>query len=158
VIGRKRLTTFEKKHNSNEGEFYFDMVYHLLKDRLNDENCFYQILLSGRTGSSATRLKTAIDRAIARDNERRNIKLNIHYDCRTISTSTTPELSVVDYLLWALQRYILTDDERYYLALRNKYNLIIDLYDFGKYKSNYYSTKNRFDKSKAGEFRKDGYI
>jgi len=40
VIGRKRLSTFEMKHNSDESEFYFDMIYHLLKDRLNDENCY----------------------------------------------------------------------------------------------------------------------
>ena len=52
VIGRKRLSTFQKKHNNNESEFYFDMVYHLLKDRLNDEGYFYQIILAGRTGSS----------------------------------------------------------------------------------------------------------
>ena len=58
----------------------------------------------------------------------------------------TPELSIVDYLLWALQRYILTDDNRYYLALINKYNLIIDLYDFKNFKRNYYNSKNCFEK------------
>jgi hypothetical protein len=158
VIGRKRLSTFEKKHNSNESEFYFDMIYHLLKDRLNDENCFYQIFLSGRTGSSSEKLKTAIERAIAKDNDRRTVKLNIKYDCRTIPSSKTPEMSVVDYLLWALQRYILTNDERYYLALKEKYSFIVDLYDFENPKSNLYSSKNRFEKINAGEFRKDGYI
>jgi len=65
---------------------------------------------------------------------------------------------VVDYLLWALQRYILTNDLRYYLALKEKYNLIIDLYDFENNKSNYYSSENRFEKLKAGKFRKEGYI
>ena len=28
VIGRKRLSTFKNKHNNNEREFYFDLVYH----------------------------------------------------------------------------------------------------------------------------------
>ncbi len=158
VIGRKRLSTFENKHNSNESEFYFDMVYHLLKDRMNDENYFYQIFLSGRTGSSAEKLKKAIDRAIARDNERRKIELNIKYDCRTVPSYLTPELSVIDYLLWALQRYILSDDNRYYLALKEKFNLIIDLYDFKNFRQNYYSSTNRFEKIKAGEFKMDGYL
>lgn len=158
VIGRKRLSTFENKHNSNESEFYFDMVYHLLKDRLNDENYYYQIFLSSRTGSSTEKLKDAIDRAIFRDNERRKVTLNIRYNCVTVPSYTTPELSIVDYLLWALQRYILSDDNRYYLALQSKYNLIIDLYDFNNFKKNYYNSKNRFEKSKAGEFKIDGYL
>lgn len=158
VIGRKRLSTFENKHNSNENEFYFDMVYHLLKDRMNDENYYYQIFLSGRTGSSTEKLKNAIERAISRDNERRKAKLNIRYNCLTVPSQTTPELSIVDYLLWALQRYILTDDFRYYLALKHKYNLIIDLYDFKNFKQNYYHSKNRFEKTKAEGFRIDGYL
>jgi hypothetical protein len=158
VIGRKRLSTFENKHNSNESEFYFDMVYHLLKDRLNDEKCFYQILLSGRTGSSTEKLKTAIERAIERDNKKRKVKLNIKFDCRTVPANITPELSIVDYLLWALQRYIMTSDERYYHALKDKYNLIIDLYDIEHFGTNYYNSKNRFDKTKASEFKTDGYI
>lgn len=159
VIGRKRLSTFQNKHNSKEGEFYFDLVYHLLKDRLNDDKYFYQIILAGRTGSNIDKLKTSIENAIERDNRFRKNKLEIHFDCRTAPSSTTPELSIVDYLLWALQRYILTNDIRYYKALENKYNLIIDLYDFNNYKSNYYHRKkNPFDKAKASEFRKDGYV
>lgn len=158
VIGRKRLSTFEKKHNSNESEFYFDMVFHLLKDRMKDENCFYQIFLSGRTGSSSEKLKNAIDRAISRDNERRKVKLNIKYNCLTVPSQITPELSIIDYLLWALQRYIFTDDNRYYLALKHKYNLIIDLYDFKNFKRNYYNTNNSFEKTKADDFRMDGYL
>src|SRR5690606_34888339 len=43
VLGRKRLSTFQNKHNNNEREFYFDLVYHLLKDRLREENCSYQL-------------------------------------------------------------------------------------------------------------------
>jgi hypothetical protein len=157
VIGRKRLSTFEKKHNSNESEFYFDLVYHLLKDRLNDENFYYQIFLSGRTGSSAHKLKAAVEKAVERDNAKRKVKKIISFDCRIVPARDCPEISVVDYLLWALQRYILTGEERFYKALQNKYNLIIDLYDFVNFKSNYYNLKNPFDTTKASEFRIDGY-
>jgi hypothetical protein len=158
VIGRKRLSTFQNKHNNNENEFYFDLVYHLLKDRLNNQEYYYQILLSSRTGNDIHKLKNAIDKAILRDNKIRKIELDIHYDCRTTPGNRTPEISIVDYLLWSLQRYILSNDERYYKALEDKYNLIIDLYDFANYKTNYYSRKNRFDKSKASEFKLDGYV
>jgi len=159
VIGRKRLSTFQHKHNNNESEFYFDMVYHLLKDRLNDDSFFYQIILAGRSGSSSAKLKDAIEKAIARDNVLRKNKLAITFSCITAPSNKMPELSLIDYLLWVLQRYILSGESRYFKALCDKFNLIIDLYDFKNYKSNYYHrVKNPFTIEKASEFRKDGYV
>ncbi len=154
VIGRKKLNTFQSKHNSNENEFYFDLVYHLLKDRLNNENYFYQIFLAARNGNTANLLKAAIDKAIAKDNHKRENKLNIKFDCRIVQTNQTPEMSIVDYLLWSLQRHLLSDEARYYKALENKYNLIIDLYSTAD--NNYYTAQNRFNKNEAAEFRNDG--
>lgn len=158
VLGRKRLDTFQSKHNGNESEFYFDLIHHLLKDRLTDENYFYQILLSNRTGNNAVKFKNAIEKAIQRNKEQTNSKSEIHFECRTAPSSLTPELSVVDYLLWALQRYILWDDGRYYFALQEKYSLIFDLYDLDNISTNIYNKNNKFEKNKASEFRKDGYL
>ena len=46
--------------------------------------------------------------------------------------------------------------------LESKFNLIIDLYDFDKYKakgmSNYYTKNNRFVLENAELFRTDGYV
>ena len=65
-------------------------------------------------------------------------------------------------MLWDLQRYILKGEGRFYKTLKEKYNLIIDLYDFDKYKakgmSNYYHAKNRLDLEKASAFKTDGYV
>lgn len=162
VIGRKRLDLFHKKHNRNETEFYFDIVYHLLKDRMNDENSFYQVFLSARNKNTQHKLKEAIDNAINRDNTRRKLPKQIQYNSEIVLSKETPELSIVDYLLWALQRYILKGEGRFYKTLEEKYNLIIDLYDFDKYKakgqSNYYHEKNRFEMDKAASFRTDGYV
>lgn len=164
VLGRKRLDTFHKRHKSIESEFYFDMVYHLLKDRLNNDKCEYKIYLSAREVSSQERLKAAVDRALERDNKRRKCPKKIHYKCNIVSSADTPELSITDYTMWALQRYILSNEDRFYMALQNKYSLIIDLYDFenysknGKGSSNYYSRRNPFTLEKASQFRSDGYI
>ena len=72
----------------------------------------------------------------------------------------TPELSIIDYLMWALQRYILKNESRYYAALKDKFDLIIDLYDFEKNngKTNYYSKENYFSLENASQFRTDGYV
>lgn len=162
IIGRKRLDVFHKRHNKNESEFYFDLISHLLKNRLNDENTFYQVLLSARTKTTQGKLKDSIDKALRRDNERRKKPKEIQYNAEIVQSKDTPELSIVDYLLWVLQRYIIKGDRRFYTALEEKYSLIIDLYDFDKYakrkESNYYSSKNRFDLTKTSIFKNDGYV
>lgn len=158
VIGRKRLSLFHKKHNKSETEFYFDILYHLIKDRLKEENVFHQIYLAYRNKSTQAKLKESIDKAIARDNERRRTPININYQCDIVHNKDTPELAVVDYLLWALQRYIIKKEGRFFLALEHKYNLIIDLYDFDNKNKYYYTPKeNAFRLEKATEFRIDGY-
>lgn len=162
IIGRKKLDLFQRKHNRNETEFYFDLVYHLIKDRLNEENTEYQIYLSARNRSSQSALNQAVLKAIDRDNSKRKKPISIKYRCDIVLSKLTPELSIADYLLWALQRYILKGEQRFYKALENKYNLIIDLYDVEKYRakgqSNYYHVRNRFALDKAAPFRDDGYI
>jgi len=40
-----------------------------------------------------------------------------------------PELSIVDYLIWAVQRKLLTGESRYFDALRSKYGTVLELYD-----------------------------
>lgn len=158
IIGRKRLDVFHKKHNRNETEFYFDLVTHLIKGRLDKEETFYQILLSARNKNTQHKLKEAIENALRSDNAKREAPLQIQYNCEIVQSKETPELSIVDYLLWALQRYILRGDKRFYKALESKYNLIIDLYNADGEISSYYDAYNRFDIEKAEEFRCDGYL
>ena len=40
-----------------------------------------------------------------------------------------PELSVVDYILWALQRYIFKGERRFYEAVEHQVASVIDLYE-----------------------------
>ncbi len=164
VSGRKRLNLFATKHNNNESEFYFDMVHHLLKGRLTKDDTFYQVFLSARDKNTQMKLKTSIEDALKKDNEKRKMPIKVNYNCEIVQSKDTPELSIVDYMLWALQRYILhgENQKRFYKALEEKYSLILDLYDFSKYKikgeSNYYTQQNKFSLEKAAAFRKDGYV
>lgn len=158
VIGRKDLHRFQTSHNSKPSEFYFDLLYHLVKDRLNSREYQYQIFLAKRQETKMAHFSQAVARAIERDNARRSVSIDISYQCDIVLSSNYPEMSIIDYLLWALQRYIRFDEKRYYNTLVNKYNLIIDLYDTANYttkgggKNNYYSRKNTFDKDKASDF------
>jgi hypothetical protein len=158
VIGRKRLDVFHNRHNRSETEFYFDLITHLIESRLDKEDTSYQVLLSARNKNTQHKLVEAIDNALKSDNIRRESPLKIKYNCEIVLSQETPELSIADYLLWAIQRYILQGDKRFYKALEEKYNLIIDLYDAGNENYKYYDPDNRFDIEKAGKFRTDGYI
>ena len=101
---------------------------------------------------------TAIRKAVDRDNRRRKNPIAIHYQQDIVLSSEYPEMSIIDYLLWALQRYIIKKEERFYSALVGKYNLIIDLYDTEHYskagigRTNYYSKGNPFSLEKASSF------
>lgn len=163
VIGRKRLNTFQNKHNNNESEFYFDLVYHLMKDRLKYEDTYYQIFLSARKNNTQRALNSSIQKAIERDNKKRETALKITYGFDIVRSIDTPELSIVDYMLWALNRYIIKKEVRFFKALQHKYNLIIDLYDIERFHSglnnnNYYHKNNPFDMTKTSEFKADGYL
>jgi Protein of unknown function (DUF3800) len=152
VIGRKKLDIFHEKHNRNETEFYFDLVTHLIQGRLDNEDTFYQVLLSARKKNTQHKLKETIEKALQSDNAKRASPLKIKYNCEIVLSKETPELSIVDYLLWAIQRYLLQGDQRFYKALQEKFNLIIDLYGEDGEHSKSYDANNRLNIEKAGVF------
>lgn len=151
IIGRKELDIFNKKHNNNASEFYFDMLHHLIKRRLYQENIHHQLYLAHREKTTMTKFQSAIDKAIQKQKE--EIQLSFQYDI--VKSSEYPELSIVDYMLWALNRYITKGEKRFFEALKDKYSLIIDLYDNDNYKdrNNYYWSKNEFSLDKATAFK-----
>ncbi len=157
VIGRKRLKTFENKHNSNEKEFYFDLVYHLLNGLFKDEYTDYRVFLSARESSTQHHLARVIDRAIERDNRDLEKPWKITYQHDIVRSEDTPELSIIDYYLWALQRYILKGEERFYESLKHRYTFILDLYNENAATSQF-DQHNLFTKEKVEEFRNDGYL
>jgi hypothetical protein len=40
-----------------------------------------------------------------------------------------PELSIIDYLMWAVQRKLLKGESRYFDALKDKYETVLNLYE-----------------------------
>lgn len=130
------------------------MLYHLTQNRLVSEEHFHHVLLSARHKSTQHKLKESIEKALRSDNEKRRAPLKIAYNCEIVLSKETPELSIVDYLLWALQRNILKGESRFYKALIDKYTLIIDLYD----NEQHYSALKLFHPENSAKFRTDGYI
>ncbi len=146
VVGRKIYEIFANKHNSNESEFYADLLSHLIKNKFEIGGKL--ILNVSQRGKSTknTNLMKAIETAQKRFKKTKpekdfitDIVFNVQYP------TTEPLLTIPDYLCWTVQRVIERGDLRYYNFLESKISLIIDLYDSSKYEGNkhYYNHQNK---------------
>jgi len=127
VIAKKELNIFNRKHNNNPTEFYFDVLHHLLNGRLDNADCSYNLYLSQRGNNSLHRFQTAVDKALAA--KEFNTKGSIKCNLEIVPSNEMPELSIVDYLMWAVQRKLLAGESRYFDALQSKYETVLNLYD-----------------------------
>lgn len=126
VIGRKIPEIFINKHNGNAIEFYFDLIHKLLELDHLQPDAKYHLYLSQRQSSTVQRFTEAFEKAV----KAKSMEIErISFSCSIVRSCDFPELSVVDYLLWALQRYILKGERRYFAALEKHYEKILDVYD-----------------------------
>ena len=147
VIARKDLSIFRKKHNNNASEFYFDVVKHLLQPLLKTDKK-YAIYLSHKPKSTNEKLIDAIEKAIDNNIRFKNLTTPISYTSTIEKSNFLCELSVVDYFLWALQRYIYKKEMRFWEAVEPSVGTVVDLYGG----NTLYDTKNPFRLEKAREF------
>ena len=126
VIARKDLNIFNRKHNNNPTEFYFDVLHHLLNGRLNDTGRHYKLSLSQRGNNSLHRFQEAVTKALEADNA--DATGAIQYNLEIVQSREMPELSIIDYLMWAVQRDILQGESRYFEAMKSKYETVLNLY------------------------------
>ncbi|MBO9620280.1 MAG: DUF3800 domain-containing protein [Niabella sp.] len=127
AIAKKDLTVFNRKHNNSPTEFYFDVLHHLLNGRLANSDCKYMLYLSQRGNNSLHNFQKAVDKALALS-ENASGK-SIQYSLEVVPSVEMPELSVIDYLIWAVQRKLLKGESRYFDALKDKYATILNLYE-----------------------------
>jgi hypothetical protein len=124
VIAKKDLSVFNRKHNNNPTEFYFDVLHHLLNGKINNLDCHHCLYLSQRGNNTLHRFEEAVIKALRAGID--NIVKS--YNLELVPSKEMPELSIIDYMMWAVQRKILKGESRYFDALHNKYGGIINLY------------------------------
>jgi hypothetical protein len=64
VVAKKELTAFNRKHNNNPTEFYFDVLHHLLNGRIKNDDCQYSLYLAQRGNNSLHRFQQAVSKAL----------------------------------------------------------------------------------------------
>ncbi len=129
VVAKKILSIFNRKHNNNPTEFYFDVLHHLLANQMTDANVHYKLYLSQRGNNSMNKFSEAVKKALKSDAIQSGNEQEIKYSLEIVSSEEMPELSVVDYLMWAVQRKLLKGEARYFEALKKKYGVILELYE-----------------------------
>jgi hypothetical protein len=128
AIARKDLSIFNRKHNNNPSEFYFDVLRHLLADKMTDNSIHYQLFLSQRGNNSMNRFEEAVTKALKIDENKVDLASKINYSLEIVPSDDTPELSIIDYMIWAVQRKLLKAEARFFEALKDKYGTIVELY------------------------------
>ncbi len=156
VIGRKKLEVFNRKHNNSPTEFYFDLLHHLLKDCLHEPDQTYAIYLAQRGKNNSDRFQAAVDKALPPAGQSAGASGPVVSKLAIVLSSEYPELSIVDYCLWALQRYIFKEEGRFFKALENRYAAIVDIYDETRFPVNghIYGPFNPFTTQLASPFEK----
>jgi hypothetical protein len=147
VIGRKIPEIFIDKYGGNDTKYYFDLIHELLVLHPLEKNTHYHLYLSQRQNNTRQRFAQAFEKVLMTENKDRNIS----YECTIVRSKDLPELSVVDYLLWALQRYILQGEKRYFAAMAHLYEQIMDL-DEDDGKGRLYTAHDQFEVEKASPF------
>ena len=148
AIGRKQPDIFHNKHNGNAAEFYFDLLNKLLFQFDFPPNGNFTLYLSQKQSNTVERFEKALERALSKQSKRMS---SASFKCSIVLSQDVPEMSVIDYYLWVLKRYITTGEKRYFTALADRFVSINDVYENGG-KGIIYDEYNPFDRSKASKF------
>jgi Protein of unknown function (DUF3800) len=148
IVARKNPDIFHHKHNGNATEFYFDILNKLLQRIDYQAENKYHLYLSKRQSSTLDRFEAALKKALAVQSKKHDA---VQFKCRITPSTDYPEMSVIDYLMWALRRYITAGDGRYLKATQHLFKEIYDIYDENE-KGVVYTEQNPFSLEKASPY------
>jgi len=142
VVGRKILRMFSKRFCGSKARFYDDLVSRLFENVLHrsERNV---ICFSARSSKArAEPYLQAIRNGIARFEAKWDHTVRSQVDVMVQRPREEPCLQVVDYALWAVYRAFTRGEMRFFESIRDKFSLIVDLYDRDNYPRTYYDREN----------------
>jgi len=152
VVARKNQHVFNRFGGDTQ-KLYDSLITNLFKNILHLSNNNY-IYIATR---GSKKRQEPLEQAIQMSLNYTESKLNTTIDSMQKILPQTPSgeacLQIVDYCNWAIQRALLQGDMRYYNFLKEKFGLIVDLYDYKKGWKNFYCKRNPFDLNKISPLR-----
>jgi len=150
VVARKLEGVFKKAHSGCEDRFYNDMVTRLFYGQLHRSKLNYIVFAQRGNKNRQHALRTAVETSVSKF-----LACVQHGACapriivKTGQPLQEPVLQVIDYVNWAVQRAYEKSQMRYYDLLRERVELLRDVYDFKRKKQKedcaYDRKKNPFD-------------
>lgn len=135
IVGRKHVQLFTTKHRGSPDCFYDDLVSHLFSRQLHlsTENTITFARRGNKTRQHA--LRAAVEGGTEKFRQKYKTAATTTVHIETSQPQQEPALQAADYILWAVQRAFEKGEMRYYEYLRNKIELVWDVYDFKKLKA-----------------------
>lgn len=152
VVARKNKHIYEK-FNGNTQKLYDSLITNLFKNVLHLSSNNYIYIATRGSKKRQTPLENAIQAALQYTEDRFSIQIDSHQKVLPQTPSGEEYLQIIDYCNWAIQRAFIKGEMRYYNFLKDKFGLIVDLYDFKSGWKNFYSKKNPFDIKKISPLR-----
>ena len=152
VVARKSEKIFNK-FNGNTQELYDSLITHLFKNILQLSNNNYIYIATRGSRKRQAPLEDAIHNALLYTEAKLQHPINSSQKILPQTPSGESCLQIIDYCNWAIQRAFIKSDMRYYNYLKEKFGLIVDLYDFKDGWKNFYNKKNPFDINKISPLR-----
>jgi hypothetical protein len=151
IVARKLEPMFRTRYRGSQDKFYDELVTWLFENRLH--RCERNRIIFARRGTKTRQhaLHEAIRDSVARFQKRWSADVKTEIAVETAQPSDEPMLQVVDYTNWALYRAYDRGEMRYFDFLRDKIELVWDVFDREKYKGglNFYTRgKNPFSAEK----------
>ena len=135
VVGRKHVALFTSKHKSSQDLFYDDLVSHLFSRQLHlsTENT----IIFARRGDKARQhaLRAAVESGTEKFRQKYRNAASTKVHIETSQPSEEAVLQAADYVLWSVQRAFERGEMRYFEYMREKIELVWDVYDFRKLKA-----------------------
>jgi hypothetical protein len=149
VVARKDEDMFRKLYEANENKFYDDLVTKLFARQLHRSSDNYIVFAQRGDKLRQRALAEAVERAIRVCPPINDWKAEV----KTSQPIQEPAIQVIDYVNWAVQRAFERGEMRYFEFIREKFELIRDVFDLEKKnrgeKCCYDRDKNPFDVKKT---------
>ncbi len=150
IVGRKIEAQFRKRFKADENAFYDYLVSNLFEIVLHTSTQ-NKIYFSKRSNKDRQKpLMLAVQQGVRFFEEKWKAKVDVSISIQAQSPGGEPCLQVTDYILWAVHRAYTKGEMRFFDAIRDKVELVIDIFDTAKYPNSFYDKqKNPFDIKKT---------
>lgn len=116
VIGNKNPEQFISEFEKNTTRFYFHLVRQLVDLPRYISSDIHHFYLSRRNKTTNERFNQVLEDALCKEMK----EDRLIYESEIVKSLEYPELWVVDYMLWAVQRKLLKGEARFLNALADK--------------------------------------